>query len=87
MNFIKNKYEIMCIKTDEKPYTFLCGIPLIAGVVIVGVIDISALVYLIVIKETIGVVTSLFFLLPILGLLAFRKSLLVASINLGFQWL
>ena len=77
----------MCIKRDENPYTFLCGIPLIAGVVLVGAIDMSALIYSIVIKETIGVVTSLFFLLPILVLMAFRKSLLVTTINLGFQWL
>ena len=87
VNFIKNKYEKMCINRHEKPYTCLGCIPLIAGVALVGVIDMSALIYSIVIKETIGVVTSLFFLIPILWLLAFRKNLLVSTINLGWQWL
>ena len=77
----------MCIKRYEKPYTCLCGIQLIFAVMLMGAIDITALIYSIVIKETIGVVASLFFLIPILWLLAFRNNLLVSTINLAFQWL
>ena len=77
----------MCIKRNEKPFTCLCGIPLIYGVVLVGVIDMSLLIYSIVIRTTIGVVASLFFLIPVLWLLTFRMSLLVRSVNYGWQWL